>query len=129
MNDRTGGADLALGCQSRMAEGGLVPPHSVLAPGTALGLLPSRALSSAQAACMVAQGQRTLESHRDKKETERATIRPGCSIRVALQLELPPVWVNANVSLDAAASARHGGGQAVRRGEWSGPDGEEFALD
>ncbi len=41
--------DLALLCQSRMAEGGLLPPHSVLAPGTALGLLPSRALSSAQA--------------------------------------------------------------------------------
>jgi hypothetical protein len=31
-----------------MEEGGIVPPHSVLAPGTALGLLPSRALSSAQ---------------------------------------------------------------------------------
>jgi hypothetical protein len=41
--------DLALGCQSRMEEGGIVPPHWVLAPGTALGLLPSRALSSAQA--------------------------------------------------------------------------------
>jgi hypothetical protein len=33
--------DLALWCQSRMEEGGIVPPHSVLAPGTALGLLPS----------------------------------------------------------------------------------------
>ena len=32
-----------------MEEGGLVPPHSVLAPGTALGLLRSRALPSAQA--------------------------------------------------------------------------------
>jgi hypothetical protein len=40
--------DLSLWCQSRMEEGGIVPPHSVLAPGTALGLLPSRALSSAQ---------------------------------------------------------------------------------
>jgi hypothetical protein len=129
VHDRAGGVDLALWCQSRMAEGGIVPPHSVLAPGTALGLLRSRALSSVQADCVVAQGQRTLESHRDKKETERTTIRPGCSIRVALQLEIPPVWVNSNVSLDAAATARQGGGQAVRRGEWSGPDGEEFALD
>jgi len=126
---RTGGEDLALWCQSRMAEGGIVPPHSVLAPGTALRLLRSRALPSAQANCMVAQGQRTLEWHRDKKETEGTTIRPGCSIRVALQLEIPPVWANSNVSLDTAASARNGGGQAVRRGEWSGPDGEEFALD
>jgi len=129
VNDRTGGEDFPLWCQSRMEEGGLVPPHSVLAPGTALGLLPSRALSSAQANCIVAQGQRTLELHRDKEETERTKIRPGCSIRVALQLEIPPVWVNSNVSLDTAASARNGGGQAVRRGEWSGPDGEEFALD
>jgi hypothetical protein len=40
--------DLALWCQSRREEGGTMPPHSVLAPGTALGLLPSRALSSAQ---------------------------------------------------------------------------------
>ena len=32
-----------------MAEGGIVPPHAVLAPGTALGLLRSRALPSAQA--------------------------------------------------------------------------------
>ena len=40
--------DLAPWCQSRMEEGGIVPPHSVLAPGTALGLLRSRALPSAQ---------------------------------------------------------------------------------
>lgn len=34
--------DLALCCQSRMVEGGIVPPHSVLAPGTALGFLPQQ---------------------------------------------------------------------------------------
>ena len=51
--EQRGQEDLALGCQSRMAEGGLVPPHSVLAPGTALGLLRSRALSSAQVRGMV----------------------------------------------------------------------------
>src|SRR5271165_313518 len=39
-----------------MEEGGIVPPHSVLAPGTALGLLLSRALSSAQVKCIVAKG-------------------------------------------------------------------------
>src|SRR5262245_22596187 len=49
--------DLALWCQSRMAEAGLVPPHSVLAPGTALALLRSSALPSAQAKRMV--GHRT----------------------------------------------------------------------
>ena len=62
--------DLALWCQSRMEEGGIVPPHSVLAPGTALGLLPSRALSSAQANDIVAAGKITHEEHlRNKKET------------------------------------------------------------
>jgi hypothetical protein len=35
-----GGADLALCCQSRMEEGGIVPPHSVLAPETALRSVP-----------------------------------------------------------------------------------------
>src|SRR3954454_11478490 len=45
--------DLALGCQSRMEEGGIVPPHSVLAPGTALRLLRSRALPSAQVSGIV----------------------------------------------------------------------------
>ena len=40
--------DLAHSCQSRMAEGGIVPPHSVLAPGSALRSVPTVALSSAQ---------------------------------------------------------------------------------
>src|SRR5258708_27065652 len=62
--------DLALWCQSRMEEGGIVPPHSVLAPGTALGLLPSRALSSAQVNVIVVvtkgcrPGQRSQEEPR-----------------------------------------------------------------
>jgi hypothetical protein len=46
-------------------EGGIVPPHSVLAPGTALGLLPSIALPSAWANVIVAAdallGNRTKE--------------------------------------------------------------------
>lgn len=41
-------SDLALGCQSRMAEGGIVPPHSVLAPESALGSVRTVALPSAQ---------------------------------------------------------------------------------
>jgi hypothetical protein len=45
---RSGLVDLALSCQSRMAEGGIVPPHSVLAPESALGSVRTVALSSAQ---------------------------------------------------------------------------------
>jgi hypothetical protein len=45
------------------------------------------------------------------------------------QLEIPPVWANSNVTVDAAATARNGRSQAARRVEWSGPYGEEFAPD
>jgi hypothetical protein len=57
--------DLSLCCQSRMAEGGIVPPHSVLAPGTALELLRSSALPSAQVKGIIGVRKRTG----NKKET------------------------------------------------------------
>jgi hypothetical protein len=50
------------GANPRMREGGIVPPHSVLAPGSALGLLPSIALSSAQVIVIVGAG--ASEFHR-----------------------------------------------------------------
>ena len=38
-----------------------------------------------------------------QKETRRTTIRPGCSIRVAVwQLEIPPVGANSNVTVVVA---------------------------
>ena len=46
-------------------EGGILPPHSVLAPGTALGLLPSIALPSAQVTVIVAA--EALPGNRTKK--------------------------------------------------------------
>ena len=45
------------------------------------------------------------------------------------RLETPPVGANSDVSLDAAAPGGKGRGRATRRGEWSGPPGEEFAPD
>src|SRR5262249_3481231 len=46
--------DLSPGCQSRRRrQGGLVPPPSVLAPETALGSVPTVALSSAQVRVVV----------------------------------------------------------------------------
>src|SRR6516165_7038965 len=100
--------DLALGCQSRMQEGGIVPPHSVLAPGTALGLLPSRALSSAQVRGIV--GARQGLAYRTEKGGGRKDhAAAGCSIRAALRrLEIPPVRANSRCVLDAAARARKG---------------------
>src|SRR5262249_27870551 len=74
-----------------MAEGGLVPPHAVLAPGTALRLLRSRALPSAQVRGIVGapKGCRTGQNREEKRG---AQLRPGCSIGVAVrQLEIPPV--------------------------------------
>ena len=58
--------DLALWCQSRMAEGGIVPPHAVLAPGTALRSVPTVALSSAQVRGIVGAPQVVVEP--DKPE-------------------------------------------------------------
>ena len=94
-----------------MAEGGIVPPHSVLAPGTALGLLPSRALSSAQAKGIVAASP-CWRIGQDREEIEGTKGRSGCSIRVAWwQLEIPPVWANSREDLDAAVWASNGRGQ------------------
>jgi hypothetical protein len=50
-----------------MEEGGIVPPHSVLAPRTALGLLPSRALSSAQAKDIVGVRMSKLYANQDEE--------------------------------------------------------------
>ena len=91
-----------------MAEGGLVPPHSVLAPGTALGLLLSRALPSAQAEGIVVAAKGWCMGQ-NREEIEGTTLRPGCSIRAALRrLEIPPVGANSRCGLDAAARARKG---------------------
>jgi hypothetical protein len=63
--------DLALWCQSRMEDGGMVPPHSVLAPGKALGLLP------AQVECIVAKGK----VFRNRTNTTRRCDEPN-SVRL-----------------------------------------------
>jgi len=55
-----------------MREGGVVPPHSVLAPGSALGLLPSRALSSAQVIVIVgAAAPRVVTGNQDKADLRK----------------------------------------------------------
>jgi hypothetical protein len=88
-----------------------VPPHSVLAPGTALGLLRSRALPSAQVSGIVG-GPKGLSNGTNQRGGRGSTLRPGCSIGVALgQLEIPPVGANSVRSLDAAAWASNGRGQ------------------
>ena len=69
--------DLSLGCQSRMAEGGIVPPHSVLAPGTALRSVPTVALSSAQVTGIVG-APRGLS----KRTTQRGEKRSEASARL-----------------------------------------------
>src|SRR5262249_37864024 len=83
-----------------MEEGGIVPPHSVLAPGTALGLLPQQSpiLRPGQLHCI--KGLWSLESHRNKRRNDEPDS-AGCSIQVAWQLEIPPVWVNSSRSVDA----------------------------
>jgi len=122
-----GRPDLSLWCQSRMEEGGIVPPHSVLAPGSALKLLRSRALPSAQVNVIVNVGNRARNT---KGDTEEAQFGPVVRSELPMaQLEIPPVWANSSRTVDAATSASNGRSQAARCSGWSGPYGEEFAPD
>ena len=73
------------------------PPSPILAPGTALGSVPTVALSSAQVMSIL--------THGEKKEIRPTKIRRRLFDPSCLQLEIPPVWANSNVSLDAAATA------------------------
>src|SRR5215475_16234325 len=70
-----------------MAEGGLVPPHSVLAPGTALGLLPRRALSSAQVKGIVGALKRLSNwtNQRGEKRSQASARLFDRSCRVAIR--------------------------------------------
>ena len=55
-----------------MEEGGIVPPHSVLAPGTALRLLRSRALPSAQVSSIVVAPKGVVELDKPERSHEEA---------------------------------------------------------
>jgi len=59
-----------------MEEGGIVPPHSVLAPGTALRLLRSRALSSAQAKVIIADKKGRTITDNTERNNEEASFGP-----------------------------------------------------
>src|SRR5215831_1843491 len=74
--------DLAPWCQSRMEEGGIVPPHSVLAPGTALGSVPTVALPSAQVRGIVGAPEGAVEP--DKTERSREEVSFGPVVRSEL---------------------------------------------
>src|SRR5215831_2028180 len=112
-----------------MAEGGLVPPHSVLAPGSALRLLRSRALSSAQVRGIVGapKGLSNGTEQRGEKRSQASARLFDRSCLAATQD--PSRGANSSRSLDAAAFVSAGGSRPARRCVWSGPDGEEFAPD
>jgi hypothetical protein len=112
-----------------MAEGGIVPPHSVLAPGTALGLLPSRALPSAQARGIVVArkglsnrtGQRGGErDHAAARLFDLSCLAAAQGPSRLGQLEMCP---------GCGGPGPRGPVSAARCFGWSGPGGEEFALD
>src|SRR5262249_10968326 len=111
-----------------MEEGGIVPPHSVLAPGTALGLLLSRALPSAQAKGIIV-APKGLSNRTEQRggRGDHAAARlfdPSCP-RAARdpsrlgQLEMCP---------GCGGPGPQGPVSAARCFGWSGPGGEEFAL-
>jgi hypothetical protein len=120
--------DLALWCQSRREKGGIVP-SPFLAPGTALELLPSRALPSAQVPGIVARPEIDRLAETNPEETAGTRIRP------VVRSELPRGNLR-SLPLGQLESDRGCGGfgqqgprPAARRFGWSGPDGEEFVPD
>jgi hypothetical protein len=107
--------------------GGIVPPHSVLAPGTALGLLPSRALPSAQVNCIVAR-EKILQSRTKTKRREKAKFRPVVRSELLGNLRSLPFGPT-RVRPCMRGLGEKSPSQAARRSVWSGPYGEEFAPD
>src|SRR5262245_27786396 len=98
-----------------MAEGGIVPPPWVLAPGPAQGLLRSRALPSAQLRGIVVakKGLSSWTQQRGvlRKQTWARLFDRSCPGVGLGQLEIPPVWGNSRRTVEAAAWASNGRGQ------------------
>ena len=107
-----------------------MPPHSVLAPGTATQVGSHRCptLRPGQSYCRRAEV--VIEPDKpERREEERsfgAIVRSELPCGNLRSLPLGPTRVG---SLDAAAFVSDGGSPPARRGVWSGPDGEEFAPD
>ena len=106
-----------------------MPPHSVSAPGTALGLLPSRALPPAQAKGIVL-AQKGLSNRIGQRGAGGTTLRPGCSIRAAPAATRDPSRLGQlEMCPGCGGLGPCGPKSAARCFGWSGPGGEEFALD
>ena len=66
----------------------------ILAPEAALGVFPNRALSSVQVMIIIAQKG-------EKKHNGSAKVVRSESLGIRQRLEIPSVWVNSNVAVDA----------------------------
>src|SRR5262245_50414514 len=112
-----------------MAEGGLVPPHSVLAPETALRLLRSRALPSAQVKGIVAAksalSNRTKQRGMMRKQASARLFDRSCP-RATRDLSR---WGQLESDRGCGGISQQWPKPAARRSGWSGPSGEEFAPD
>jgi hypothetical protein len=106
-----------------------VPPHAVLAPGTALGLLRQQGPTLRPGRWHCSRQDESAES--DKRERREKGPRCGPVVRS----ELPCAACDPSRRGQLEISPGCGGlGQpwsrpAARRVGWSGPGGEEFALD
>ena len=116
-------------CQSRMEEGGIVPPHSVLAPGTALGLLRQQGptLRPGQGYCR--RPERAVELDKpERRMREQASARlfdRSCPVAT----RDPSRWGQLGSVRGCGGLGQRWPRPAARRSGWSGPDGEEFAPD
>ena len=112
-----------------MEEGGIVPPHSVLAPGTALRLLRSRALPSAQVRGIV-----VAKKGLSNRTKQRGVMRKHASARLfdrscPVATRDPSRWGQLGSVRGCGGLGQQWPRPAARRVGWSGPDGEEFAPD
>ena len=114
---------MALWCQSRMEEGGIVPPHSVLAPGAALRLLRSRALPSAQVGGIVGAPKGAVELDRTERRKEEPSFGPVVRSELPCGNSRSLPWGPTESVLGCGAFVSDDGNPPARRCVWSGPAG------
>ena len=120
---------MARECQSRMEEGGIVPPHAVFGPwdGARVASQQSPTLRPGRGKCSTCNGGVIPESRRgDPRQLESARLFDR-SCRTATRD--PSRLGQLESGRGCGGLGQPWPGQAARCSGWSGPHGEEFAPD
>ena len=106
-----------------------MPPHSVLAPGTALGLLRSRALPSAQAKGIIGAPKGLSKPDRTERRLKGQAADRLFDLSCLTAAQDPSRLGQLEMCPGCGGPGPQGPVSAARCFGWSGPGGEEFALD